>query len=361
MNRFRIKLRGKTVRKFLCVTKIFNIMEITKQCIGIDVSKDSLDVIFKEQVNQEVKIKGSRKFYNNSDSFSQLIEWCNKREKCENVVYMIEATGIYHEDLLYFLYNSNKKVCVELPQRIKYFAKSKGVKTKNDKVDSSIIADYGIERQLRLWQPPSKEFKKLRDLSREHNSIQHLKTIAENRLHAAKRSHGKNQRTINRYIDQIAFYKDQLSEIEKDMKNVIKKDGEIKEKLNNITTIKGIGLITAVKIVSETGGFYLFSNIGQLVSYAGLDIVENQSGNHIGKTKISKKGNANLRTALYMPAMTSIQHDKKMKSFNDRIMQSHQIKKQGMVAVMRKLLVLTYTLWKKNEPYDENYIWNKAG
>jgi hypothetical protein len=204
------------VRKFLSVTKIFNTMEITKQCIGIDVSKDSLDVIFKEQVNQKVKVKGSRKFDNNSDGFSQLIKWSNKREKCENIFYIIEATGIYHEELLYFLYNDDKKVCVELPQRIKYFAKSKGVKTKNDQVDSSIIADYGIE------------------------------------------------------------------------------------------------------------------------------------------------GNANLRPALYMPAMTSIQHDKKMKNFYNRIMQTHQFKKQGMVAVMRKLLILSYTLWKKNEPYDENYVWNKA-
>ncbi len=335
-------------------------MEITKQCIGIDVSRDSLDVIFKEQVNQEVKIKGCRKFDNNSDGFSQLIKWGNKRKKCENVYYIIEATGVYHEELLYFLYSDDKKVCVELPQRIKYFAKSKGVKTKNDKVDSSVIADYGIERKLRLWQPPSKDFKSPSDFSREHNSIQNLKTIAENRLHSAKSSHAKDQRTINRYVDQIAFYKEQLSEIEKDIKSVIKKDKNLKEKLNNITSIKGIGMITAVKIIAETGGFYLFSNIGQLVSYAGLDVIENQSGNNVGKTKISKKGNANLRTALYMPAMTSIQHDEKMKNFNNRIMQTHQFKKQGMVAVMRKLLILSYTLWKKNEPYDENYVWNKS-
>ncbi len=212
-----------------------------------------------------------------------------------------------------------------------------------------------------MWQPPSKEFKSLRDFSREHNAIQHLKTIAENRLHSAKRSHGKDQRTINRYMDQISFYKDLLSEIEKDIKAVLKKDEKLHTRLNNITSIKGIGLITAVKIIAETGGFYLFSNIGQLVSYAGLDVVENQSGNHAGKTRISKKGNANLRTALYMPAMSSIQYNKKMKTFNDRIMQSHQFKKQGMVALMRKLLILAYTLWKKNVSYDENYIWNKAG
>ena len=110
-------------------------MVITKQSIGIDVSKDSLDVVFKEQNGSQVKIKGSRKFDNKPNGFSQLLEWCNKREKCDNIIYVLEATGVYHEELLYFLYNNGKNVCLELPQRIKYFAKSKGIKTKNDKVD----------------------------------------------------------------------------------------------------------------------------------------------------------------------------------------------------------------------------------
>lgn len=336
-------------------------MEIAKQSIGIDVSKNSLDVVFKEQANQHVKIKGSRKFDNNPDGFCQLLEWCNKREKCENIVYVIEATGVYHEDLLYFLYDNKKNVCLELPQRIKYYSKSKGVKTKNDKVDSSVIADYGLERQLRFWQPPSEKFRTLRDLSREHSSILQMKTITQNRLHSAKHSHEKDRGTIKRYDEQILFYKKQLREVEEDIKTVLKKDKHLAAKLNNIVSIKGIGIITAVKIISETGGFYLFTNINQLVSYVGLDVVENQSGNHSGKTRISKKGNANLRSALYMPAMTSIQYNSQMKNFNDRIMQTHHYKKQGMVAVMRKLLILAYTLWKKNEPYNENYVWNKAG
>lgn len=187
-----------------------------------------------------------------------------------------------------------------------------------------------------------------------------MKTITQNRLHSANHSHEKDQGTIKRYEEQIIFYKKQLKEVEEDIKTVLKRDKHLAKKLTNIVSIKGIGIITAVKIISETGGFYLFTNINQLVSYAGLDVIENQSGNHTGKTRISKKGNGNLRAALYMPSMSSIQYNHKMKSFNDRIMQTHHYKKQGMVAVMRKLLILAYTLWKKDEPYDENYVWEKA-
>lgn len=335
-------------------------MELTKQSVGIDVSKDSLEVKFKDKSAIGIKIKGSSKFDNTSNGFINLLEWCNKREKGENVVYVLEATGVYHEDVLYFLFGQGKKVSVELPQRIKYFAKSKGVKTKNDLIDSGVIADYGLERELKVWQPPGKDFKALRDLSREHNTLTNSKSEAMNRLHAAKHSHDKNARVIERLQSTIKFYTNQLDEIEKDIKATVNADKELSGKIKKVATIKGVGVMTVVKIIAETGGFYLFQNINQLISYAGLDVVENQSGNHEGKTWISKKGNADLRTALYMPALSAIRFNEKMKSFNERIMETHSYKKQGIIAVMRKLLILIYTLWKKNEEFSLDYKWGQA-
>jgi len=335
-------------------------MEVTKQSIGIDVCKSSLEVKFKEKSTKGIKIKGSSKFDNTSNGFNKLLEWCTKREKVKNVVYVLEATGVYHEDVLYFLFDQRKKVSVELPQRIKYFAKSKGVKTKNDLIDSGIIADYGLERELKVWQPPGKEFKTLRDLSREHNTLTNSKSVAKNRLHAAKYSHDKNIKVIERLQSTIKFYSNQLSEIEKDIKTTVDADKELSMRIKKVTTIKGIGVMTVVKVIAETGGFYLFQNINQLISYAGLDVVENQSGNHNGKTWISKKGNADLRNALYMPALSAIRFDEKIKSFNDRIMATHLYKKQGIVAVMRKLLILIYTLWKKNEEFNSDYKWGRG-
>lgn len=333
-------------------------MEVTKQCVGIDVSKDTLEVIFKEKTSKGVKIKGSSKFGNTSVGFNHLLEWCNKRERVENVVYVLEATGIYHEDVLYFLFDKGKKVSVELPQRIKYYAKSLGVKTKNDLIDSGVIADYGLERELKAWQPPGKGFKTLRDLSREHNTLMGSRSEAMNRLHAASHSHDKNPRVTERLQQTIEFYTQQLDEIEKDIKTVVNADGKLSAKIKKVATIKGVALMTVVKVIAETGGFYLFENINQLISYAGLDVVENQSGNHKGKTRISKKGNADLRTALYMPSLSAIRYNQKIKSFNERIMQTHKYKKQGIVAVMRKLLILIYTLWKKDQEFIPDYKWS---
>lgn len=334
-------------------------MELTRQCVGIDVSKDSLEVKFKEKSSKGVKVKGSSKFDNTPVGHVNMLEWCNKREKVENVVYLMEATGCYHEEVLYFLFDQGKMVSVELPQRIKYFAKSKGVKTKNDLIDSGVIADYGLERELKTWQPPGKGFKTLRDLSREHNTLTNSKSETMNRLHAARHSHDKNPKVIERLQSTIEFYTRQLDEIEKDIKTTVNADKQLCGKIKKVATIKGVALMTIVKVIAETGGFYLFQNINQLISYAGLDVVENQSGNHNGKTWISKKGNADLRTALYMPALSAIRFNEKMKSFNERIMKTHTYKKQGIVAVMRKLLILIYTLWKKNEEFIPDFKWSQ--
>jgi hypothetical protein len=109
-------------------------------------------------------------------------------------------------------------------------------------------------------------------------------------------------------------------------------------------------------VIAETNGFALFNNIGQLIKYAGYDVVEHQSGIRKGKTKISKKGNSHIRRILYMPALCAVNCNQKpfVNLFN-RVYQRTGIKMKGYVAVQKKLLVYIYTLWKKNKAFDENY------
>lgn len=335
-------------------------MEILKESIGIDMSKDKFDVIFKTLTTKGIKIKGKRKFENTYSGFTSFLEWCEKREKTDQTVYVMEATGVYHENLSFFLYEAGKNVVIELPQRIKYYSKSKGIKTKNDIVDSGVIADYGLERSLETWEPPSDNFRVLKDLSREHTAITKMKSMVKNRLHAASYARKKDEKTIERLKSQIELFEEQLVEIKKQIEKTVKEDKKLADKIKKIEKIKGVKTLTIVKVLSETGGFHLFKNINQLVSYAGLDVSENQSGKHQGKTKISKKGNANLRTSLYMPALSARNHDLKMKAYSERIMKTHQYPKQAIVAIMRKLLILIYTLWKKDEEYNPNYQWNIA-
>ncbi len=339
--------------------------KVNKQVVGIDISKDSFYACYKIKYdNQQVVIKGIKSFDNTYKDFIIFLDWCKKRNKTSEIkpIFVMEATGVYYEELAYFLNQKEKTLSIQLAQKIKYFAKSCNLKTKTDKVDSKMIAEFGIEKNLTgtdLWTPPSKEFKLLRDLSRERSSLKKAETSAKLQLHAMRYSHEKNETVVAMKEKQISFYKEQVKEVEKEMRDLVKKDKKLFEKIKKVQTIKGVGFITIITVLTEVNGFILFKNIPQLISYAGLDVVEKESGTIVGKTKISRKGNAHLRTALYMPAVSAIQYNKELRSFNERIMKNKTLKKQGIVAVMRKILILIYTLWNTDQVYIEDYQVNK--
>ena len=131
----------------------------------------------------------------------------------------------------------------------------------------------------------------------------------------------------------------------------------MKAAVDNICSIVGIGTLTAVIVVAETNGFELIRNKRQLVSYAGLDVKEKQSGTSVrGKAKLSKKGNRHLRKAMHMPALVAMRNDERMKAVFARLVSRHGIKMKAVVAIQRKLLELIYTLWKTGKKYDPNYF-----
>ncbi len=339
---------------------------ITKQIVGVDIGKDSFYACYKiQQADNRVVLKGTKSFDNNPSGMANFNIWCNKRNKTPEIgpIIVMEATGVYYEELAYFLYFKEQIISVQLAQKIKYFAKSCNLKTKTDKVDAKMIAQFGIEKNLTgtdLWSPPSKDFKIIRDLSRTHTNLKQAQTTAKQQLHALNYAYETYPEIIKMKHEQISFYEKQIALIEKKLHKLVESDVKLNSKIKKIQTINGLGFITIIKVISEVNGFLLFKNIGQVISYAGLDVIEKESGKFVGKTKISKKGNARIRSALYMPAMSAIQHNKTLKTFYERVNEGRDKKKPGVVAVMRKLLVLIYTLWKNETEFDLNYEQNKS-
>lgn len=161
---------------------------------------------------------------------------------------------------------------------------------------------------------------------------------------------------INQLSATVELLDSQLKEIDKSISNHIKSDAAVQNKCKNILAMKGIGILTLATLLAETNGFELFKNYKQLTSYAGYDVVEAQSGTRVGKTKISKKGNSRIRRILHMPSLVVVQcKEKPFLDLYDRTFEKHGIKMKSYVAVQKKLLVMVYHLWKKNEKYDPNY------
>ena len=335
-----------------------------KVSVGIDVSMKDFHACVKVKTDDNtVKIKGIKRFEQTEKGYREFLLWsqakASKQEQDVEIYYTMEATGTYYENLAYFLYSENCKVSVVLANKIKNYAKSLNVKIKTDKVDSKIIADYGIERSTGTWKPMAPSYKKLRDISREILSLKKDINRAKSQLHALNYSHNKLDLLKQQKEDQIEFYENMIAELKKELENITKQEPELAGKIKKLETIPGIRFYTAIAVICETNGFELFKNIRQVVSYAGLDIAIKESGTIKGKARITKKGNSRIRQVLYMPAMAAVQSNEPIKRLHSRICEKNpNVKNKGIIAAMRKLLILTFVLWKKNEEFDHNYQWS---
>jgi transposase len=333
-------------------------MKIIKQSIGADIAKDKFDACFSVLTSeQRVVVKATRKFANTPKGFIEFSQWWRKWEDISvELVFIMEATGVYYENLAWQLHQADQTVIVVLPNRAKKYTQSLGCKSKNDRIDARALAHLGVERHLEPWQPMSRQLYLLRKLTREHEQIQQMRTEVSNRLHAESYSMVSGKSTRRRLQKTLRFYDSQLEAIQKDIKATIEADALLKAKTEKVTSIKGVGLLTAATIIAETNGFTLFTNQKQLTSYAGYDVVENQSGKRTGKTKISKQGNSHIRRILYMPALHAVRRNVPVcKALYERLTGKGKKKMIAYVAVQKKLLILIYTLWKKDEVWQQDH------
>lgn len=343
---------------FKMTKKVANLVPI-KYCLGNDICKDEMVVCFSQiDHKQNITIKATRKFENNKRGWKSLQSWMTRHQKHKEVALslVVEATGVYYEGFAYYFKEQGYNLHVVLPNTSKFYAKSLNIKTKNDEVDARTLSQMGLERKLPEWVGMTPIMQSIKHLCRQRTALVEIRTAVSNQLHA--HTHGQNlhKGIIHGMQEHLKFLEKQIKQIDADLLTVCATDAELHKKVENICTIKGIGTLTALTIIAETNGFELIVNKAQLVSYAGYDVVERQSGTSKGKTRISKKGNSHIRKALYFPALTAAIYEPKLQNLYQRIHEKNpKVKMIGAVAVQRKLLVLIYTLYKKNEPYDPKF------
>lgn len=331
-----------------------------KYSVGLDISSKKVNgCISIIDDNQKVMVKSSIVFPNTQVGFKALEDWIlkNHKEKELPLVICMEATGIYHENCALYLSEKQHNVSIILPNKAKHYLISLGLKSKNDTIDAKGLSRMVAEQCLDSWKPMGKFFYQLRQYTRQYQNLQEQKTVINNQLHALERAMYVNKPMIKQQKSILMLFNKQLKELDKLIKNHINSNEIVKQKIENICKIKGVAALSIATILAETNGFELFKNYKQLVSYAGFDVVERESGTSTGKTKISKKGNSHIRRALFMPAFVAITHkERPFLNLFTRTFEKHGIKMKSYVAVQKKLLVMIYHLWKKNEAYDSKYL-----
>lgn len=333
--------------------------KVVKQVAGIDVAQKELVVTLGRMLDDfSIELFSYKVFKNNDSGVKLLVDWVNKLTDYDVPVrYVMEATGVYHQKLAYYLVDNGCQISIVLPNKISNYIRTLELKTITDKSCSQAIAQFGLERKLDKWAKPKSIYKELQQLTRERDQIVQERSVIKNQIHAEKTESEPNQKSLERMQARIRFLNSQEKEIKADITDIVSKDPDLKQVINNITTIPGVGELTAVIVLAETNGFELIRNKSQLSSYAGLDVKEKQSGTSVkGKPRISKKGNRNLRKSMHLPSLTAVKWDENFKNIYARLISKNGIKMKALVAVQRKILELIYILFKNETVYDKEYI-----
>ena len=330
-----------------------------RQCVGIDIAKEKFNAcMFMYDIASDMGCgTKSKEFKNTKQGFNQLVKWARKECLKEYpLTFIMEPTGVYYEPLAYHLCKIQQTVYIVMPNKARDFCNYEGIKTKTDEMDARCLALLGcVNRKLTPWQPPKPIFRELRQMTRFVEEIQKVRTMLSNHLEALTHGAEPVDSVVMHYKKLIADIDKQLQANLKNSKAKIATDKDLQEKVERICTIKGIGYLTVVAIIAETNGFNLITSRKQLASFAGLDVIASQSGNDDPKHVISKKGNTHIRRALYWPGISASRFNPQMKDMYGRICKRNpKVKMIGITALMRKMLLLTFTLWKNGETYDEN-------
>ena len=314
--------------------------------LGIDVSKDKLDVVWMDAQRQTQYCQVD----NCASGYAKLKHWLGKRQ-VEAVC--LEATGRYSEGVAAYLHEAGYRVSVVNPARIRGYATSQLRRNKTDKLDAALIADFCRTQQPEAWTPPPPEVRQLQALVRHLRSLETAKQQADNRLREAA---ALPDLVVQQLTDQRALLVQHIDHLKQAIQDHIDHFPDLKHQRDLMASIPGSGKLTAAKLLAECRALTRFDNVRQLVAFAGLNPAHHQSGSSIRKkTTISKTGNAAIRAALYMPAVSAKRHNPLLRPFADRLLARGCCEMEVITAVMRKLLHLVYGVLKADRPFDPNF------
>lgn len=320
-------------------------MTKNKNYIGIDISKLSFDVAIKNENEKYSHLK----FSNDNEGFAKLRELI--KQDC--FVCVMEASGPYYLRLATFLFNRNISVCVINPLVIRRFSQMRMSRTKTDKKDAVLIAEYGKSQTPNLWKPEPEYALEIKQMQAYVEQMNKSRTGLIRQREAFKHNTAEPLVLKESLEKMIMLLETEIALIENKMIAIIKdQHNELFQQLNSIP---GIGKKTAMLLIAISGGFTKFENARQMSSYIGISPRIFESGTSVkGKSKICKMGMSRIRAMLYVCSWSAKKCNSACKELYDRLVEKGKAKKIALIAVANKLLKQAFALASKNEYYLQN-------
>lgn len=317
--------------------------------LGIDVAKAKLDCMLAYGAKHRSKVVP-----NTPAGVKTLLQWLQTHgAMAEQLVVVMEPTGVYHEIAAQALHDAGLAVHLVNPARARNFALALGQRGKSDTADSRSLATMGLQQELPRWTPPSPSAKALKALLARRAALAEDLQRERNRLEKAQATLVPT--AVQQSIEQaIAFIERQLKTLQQQIDDHIDHDDDLKHKRKLLLSIDGVG----PRVADEIGailGCMKFSSAEQLACYLGLTPQKWESGSSVrGRARISKAGPARIRQLLYMPAIVAKKSNRHVRELYERLLARGKPKLVAITAAMRKLVHLCFGVVNSNQPYDSN-------
>jgi transposase len=320
--------------------------------IGIDVSKYTLDfavlcgreVVLQLQTTND--LTGIRNFWK---QLKTQPGFC-----LPQAIFCMEHTGIYNQHLLDFLYKKKASICLEASIHIKL---SSGLQRgKNDRIDALRIAQYAYKsrEELKLWQPKREVIEQLRRLT----ALRSRLLNARKQLSVAlKETSGFTKAALDGKLckHSLQALDSDIERTEQAIDEIIASDETLKRLFTVITSIQGIGKVTAAEMIITTNEFKDITEPAKFACYAGVAPFEHSSGIFRGKSRVSHKANKTLKSLLHMSALVAISYNTDLKEYYQRKVAENKNKMSVVNAVRNKLIWRVFACVRNNRLYQNKY------
>lgn len=309
---------------------------MTNDTIGVDISKDHLDAY-------RMSDGARRRFANDSAGHRAFLDWLGGSGA--RIVY--EPTGAYHRSFERRLAEAGCALVKVNPRQARRFAEATGKLAKTDRLDAVMLARMGALLELEARPARSSTLNDLKDLHMAREALVKNRTAAKNRsknltLAILRRHNAEQLRQIER----------QIAAIETEIAALIKADPDLAHRFDILVSIPGVSAITAFALLIDMPELGTLQN-GQAASLAGLAPVARQSGNWTGRAFI-RGGRANVRQALYMPALVAMRFNPDLREKYDRLKAAGKAPKLAITAIMRNLIVLANALLRDGRKWNRS-------
>jgi len=309
-------------------------MTITlEEYVGIDVAKDKLDMAVLGQ-------KATSEVFNTKRGITAVVKkMCQLNPK----LIVVEATGGYEEALVLALYEAGMPVALVSPQRVRQYAKARGLLAKTDKLDAQNLAEYGKHIQPRLFVAKSEEGRRLSAIIGRRRQLADMQKAEKNRLRTA---YLEMKSSIQTVIDCLEA---EIERLDEEIRNFMNEHENFKEQEELLRSAKSIGPVTAATLLADLPELGKLDR-KQIAALVGVAPINQDSGKKRGYRK-TKGGRPEVRSVLYMSALSGIRYNPIIQAQYDQLVKRGKEKKVAITACMRKMLTILNAMMRDQQPF----------